>query len=414
MKNVREAADDVSYLLDWIDARRYSMLKTLMRWAGINTHSFNVRGLSQMAGELEKSLRVFHEPVQRIALAPFQIVNTKGRKQKIPLGRALYVRKRPQAEHQVLFVCHMDTVYAPDHPFQRVTFKARNQLVGPGVTDAKGGIVVLLTVLQALERSSWKDKIGWQIFLNPDEEIASPGSSPFLKKIARNSKIGLVYEPCLPNGALVGERKGSGNFTLIARGRAAHAGRDFEHGRNAIGALAECVYKIERLSACPVQGRCRPGLTINMGTIEGGRAVNIVAAEAAVSFNIRVKNKADQKFILSRIKKIVTRTQRSRKVSLKLSGQFFAPPKILDRKTLKLFQAFRDCGRALGLDLRWRAVGGVCDGNRLAAAGLPTVDSLGGKGGKIHQEGEFLYVDSLAERAKLSVLFLAKLAKGIY
>src|SRR6185503_18576279 len=97
-----------------------------------------------------------------------------------------------------------------------------------------GGIVVMLTALRALERSPFAEKIGWEVLLNPDEEIGSPNSSALLVEAARRNHLGLIFEPAMSDGSLVGSRKGSGTFTATIKGRAAHAGRDFANGRSAI------------------------------------------------------------------------------------------------------------------------------------------------------------------------------------
>ena len=159
----------------------------------------------------------------------------------------------------------MDTVYAVDHPFQKSVRIDDKILRGPGATDAKGGIVVMLVVLQAFERSPWAEKVGWEVLINPDEEIGSPGSAPLLIQAAKRNHLGLVFEPSLPDGNLVGARKGSGNFTVIARGKAAHAGRDPQLGRNAIDALARFIVALASLDDSG------DATTTNVGSHPGGR-----------------------------------------------------------------------------------------------------------------------------------------------
>ena len=64
------------------------------------------------------------------------------------------------------------------------------------------------------------------------------------------------------------------------------------------------------------------------------------------------------------------------------------------------------------MTLSWRSSGGASDGNKLAAAGLPVVDTMGPRGGNLHSPQEYLLLDSLAERAKLAALVLIRLAEG--
>lgn len=390
--------------LNWIDNEKRPMLGLLRKWAGINSHSFNLSGLGQTANSIIKAFSPLEAVTRTYRLPKHQRINGAGKIEQVPLGKALYFQKRPQANRQALLVCHMDTVYGQNKP---VLTKGQ-RVLGPGVTDAKGGIVVMLKALQAFEKSSYKNKLGWQVLINPDEEIGSPGSASLLKKLAKSADVGLVYEPCLPNGNLVGERKGSGNFTLIIRGRSAHAGRDFFSGRNAIVAAAACVTRLNALS------NPKKEITVNVGKIDGGGAVNVVPELAIVRFNIRLKKNSQQKYILGEVRKIIQAVSKRNGVKIRLSGKFSAPPKNLDKRSLRLFKQFKSCGKTLGMDIHWQPSGGVCDGNRLAAEGLPTVDTLGVRGGNLHSPQEYMDIDSLVKRAKLSALFLMRFANGEY
>ena len=377
------------------------MLAMVMDLAQINTHTFNLPGLADMTSILSEISAVLEEKIEFHDLLPAPLINSQGEKYLQPLGRAISITKRSSVPTQVLLVCHMDTVHLPQSS-AKVTFKDQRTLAGPGVADAKGGIVVMLKALEALERSPYRDKIGWKVVINSDEEIGSPGSTSLLLAKAKESHIGLVFEPSLSDGALVGRRKGSGNFTLIVRGRSAHAGRDYTKGRNAINALAECIVGIKSLM------KAGSGLIINFGTVEGGKAVNIVPDLALTRFNVRVEETSHQEYFEETVKKIIDSIAQQDEVSVALEGGFTAPPKPLNGKTLELFKRIKQCAGQLGMRLELRDSGGVCDGNRLAAAGLPTIDSLGVCGGEIHTPNEYLNVESLVERTKLTALFLMK------
>jgi glutamate carboxypeptidase len=300
----------------------------------------------------------------------------------------------------------MDTVFSADSLFQKTVQTGKNTLNGPGVADAKGGLVVLMIVVEALERSPWADRIGWEILINPDEEIGSPGSAPLLEQGARRNHLGLVYEPTPPDGSLAAERKGSGNFTAVVRGRAAHAGRDPHLGRNAIRALADFVQAIDDLNGQ------RDGVTVNAGFVRGGGPVNIVPDLAMVRFNVRTTLPDDEIWIQDHLDKAVRAVNARDGLTLELHGQFFRKPKILSKANRRLMEVIGECGTELGMKLQWRNTGGCCDGNNLAGVGLPNVDNLGVRGGNIHTDQEYMHLESLTERAKLSALFLMKLASG--
>jgi glutamate carboxypeptidase len=264
----------------------------------------------------------------------------------------------------------------------------------------------MLIALEAFERSSWAEKLGWEVLINPDEEIGSPGSTRLLIQAAKRNHLGLVFEPSLPNGNLVGARKGSGNFTVIVKGKAAHAGRNPQLGRNAIDAIARFI--VELASLADSEG----GTTTNVGYVQGGGPVNVVPDLAVCRLNVRVVTQVDQRSFEDGLNRLADEINRIDGISLELHGSFARPPKQLDIKTLQLLEQVAGCGRDLGLSLQWFPTGGACDGNNLAAAGLTTIDSLGVTGGGIHSSEEFILLHSLVERAKLTALLLMKLAAG--
>lgn len=393
--------------LDWVDTQRQPMIDLVTRFCKINSHSFNIPGLKSLALAIQDEALVFNEKIEFLDLPEMEIINLEGVAEPKFLGQAIKIQKRPSASKQVLLVIHTDTVYPPQSGKpDDVIFAENGTIKGPGVTDAKGGIVVMLKALEALERSPFKDHVGWTILLNPDEEIGSPGSRDLLQELAKKSNMGLVFEPCLPNGDLVGERKGSANFTLVIRGRAAHAGRDIHLGRNAIEVMAEAILKIRGLH------NQRPGLTVNIGIVEGGRALNVVPDIAIARFNIRIEKLEDEAYVWVGLKDIIKGFNQKDGILMELHGGFFSPPKMMEGATRKLFAEVKRCAAELGLEIDWQSSGGVCDGNRLAAAGLPNVDTMGVKGGNLHSSHEYLSVDSLTERAKLTALVLMQFGAG--
>jgi len=392
--------------LEWIDAQADRLVEQLSGWAAINSHTFNREGVDRVRKHIAQAFKPLSDSLQTTTLDPYEYINSQGQKEQRSLADGLLVTVRPQAARRVLLVCHMDTVYPADHPFQQLTQLNPTTLRGPGVTDAKGGISVILAALSAFERFEHKDAVGWTVFLNTDEEIGSPGSRRLLQTLAGQHHAGLVYEPSLPDGNLVGARKGSANFTLVVYGKSAHAGRDIHLGRNAVNLLAQCITEINKMQST------RQGLTVNIGMIEGGRALNVVPDVAIARFNIRIEKPEDEAHVWVDLKRIMAQAGDVEGLTLELHGGFFAPPKVLDKPAQNLFGLIRDCGRDLGMPLEWKSSGGVCDGNRLAAFGLPNVDTLGVCGGDIHSSQEYLDIPSLAQRAKLSALFLMKLAAG--
>lgn len=398
-------------MLDWIDTQRHRMRQSVIDLANVNSGTMNMPGLSAIAAMLTGMFATLEAPLEKIALPPLIEIDARGNTVTSPLGQALRLRKpmdqvKPGSPR--VFLCiHYDTVYAADHAFQHCTLLDDNTLRGPGVADAKGGIIILLTALRALERSPWRNKFSWEILLNPDEEIGTPGSAHLLREAATRHDIGLLFEPALESGGFAAPRKGSGNFSLIVRGKAAHAGRHFEKGRNAMHLIAQAIVELASLNDLK---ESHPGLTLNVGTIDGGGPANIVPDLAIARFNVRVTTPQQQAFVEEKLAQLIASLNKREGYTAQLHGSFSSPPKPLDAPTLAILEKLRECGREIGLDLTWQPTGGVCDGNKLAAAGLSNVDTLGPRGGSIHSENEFLLLDSLTERAKLTALLLVKIA----
>ncbi len=385
--------------LDCIDSQ--AMLAQVQAWSIINSGSHNLAGLGAMAQQLASAFRplgemVFSRPAEATRMQADGVI------QGVTHGENLHLVVRPQAPTRILLTGHYDTVFSAEHPFQHWKWLAPGVLNGPGVADMKGGISVMLAALQALEASPYAADLGYEVVLNADEEISSPGSAPLLAAAAQRVDAGLTFEPALPDGTLASARPGSGNFSLHIAGRAAHAGREPENGRNAILAAADLALRLARLVS--------PELKVNVARIEGGGPNNIVPDTAVLRFNMRPATREAQERAALAMEAEVAAVAGAHDVSVHRHGSFARPPKPLDPNQLRLFGLVQRVGADLGLAIDWRAAGGVCDGNNLAATGLAVVDTMGVRGGAIHSADEFLLVESLQERARLAALVLMRLA----
>lgn len=392
--------------LAWINSQKDSMIALLEKWVNINSWSENPLGLMQMLAELQCAFAPLGGNMKCIPLPKRTIINSTGEVTELPIGEAIQIIKHPEALIKIFLSGHMDTVYSPDCPFQTAERLHDNLLRGPGAADMKGGLVVLLKSLEALERSPWAGKIGWEVIINPDEEIGSPGSEPLFVEGANQAQIGLIFEPSFTDGALVSSRKGSANYTLVVKGKSAHAGRDFQLGRNAISLLARFIVEADRLTDV------EKGNTINIGHIEGGGPVNIVPNLAICRFNVRMIDDKNLAFFEENLHQIVQRLNLTDGLSLTLYENSVRGPKPFDEKHQSLFETVKACGEEIGIHIKWKPSGGVCDGNILSSYGVPTIDTLGVIGGNIHTYEEYMQLDSLVERTMLTSLLLMKIANG--
>lgn len=384
--------------LQWIATQQPAMENLLEKWVNINSYTGNLQGLKQMTSALVEAFEPLGSQFELVSLPDRSIIDRNGSLAVQPLGKALHVTKRPSAPIRIFLGGHMDTVYPPESPFQT---SARDGALmrGPGSADMKGGLVILLTVLQAIERSTLAEKIGWEVVINPDEEIGSIGSRGLLSQCALRNHLGLIFEPSFPDGSIASSRKGSASFTIVAHGRAAHAGRDFAGGRNAISALAKIILKAEMLT-----DHAR-GTTVNVGIMQGGHAVNIVPDLATCRLNVRFVEADALSHVRAQLSAIVAEEQHEGFTFL-LHEDSANPAKPFDEKQRALFELLKSCGEKLNLSIKWQPSGGACDGNTLQHYGLSTIDALGVVGGGLHTLEEYAFLPSLSPRAQLAALFI--------
>ena len=382
------------------------MLEQVLDWSAVNSGSRNLPGLARMAGLLADAFSAL--PGEAILEPPAKVetVDSAGKTVEVEHGQHLHLKVRPNARVQLLLTGHMDTVYGIDHDFQETRWIEDGVLNGPGVADMKGGLAVMLAALKAVELSPAAKSIGYEVVIDSDEEVGSPSSAALLTRAAKGKRAALTYEPsALPDGTLAGARPGSGNFSFVVRGRSAHAGRNPEEGRNAIVAASELALRLDELK--------RAGLTVNPSRIEGGSPNNVVPDLAILRVNLRPADAESQLIAKTLIADQVRAIAEKRDVQIEVHGGFGRPPKPMTPEANVLFNIVAQAGADLGQTIRWGSTGGVCDGNNIAACGVPVVDTMGVRGGKIHSAEEYLIVESLSERSALSALTILRLAGDI-
>ncbi|MBS3928906.1 MAG: hydrolase [Sphingomonadales bacterium] len=390
-------------LLAAVDAS--PMLSQVQAWSAVNTGTGNLAGLAEQAALLAEAFTVLPGQVTLEEPAPVSSVGADGTERAIEHGKHLVLRVRPEAQRRFLLTGHMDTVFPVSHPFQQQTWLDDVTLNGPGVADMKGGIAVIVAALKAFESCEAAAQVGYDVMINSDEETGSLSSAPLIADLARGKAAALTYEPsALPDGTLAGARAGSGNWSLTIHGRSAHAGRNPGDGRNAVVAAAALALGLKALE--------REGLSVNPAKIDGGSANNVVPDLAILRFNIRPRELDLAAAFEVGLAELIAQVEREHEVHIHRHGGMSRPPKPLDARAEKLFGIVEECSALLGTPISRISSGGVCDGNNIAACGVPVVDTMGVRGGAIHSPDEFLIVPSLEERAKLSALVLHRLATG--
>lgn len=395
----------------WLDTQSDVLLQTLTRWCEQNSWSGNVDGLQAMADLLEADFKPLGLVCERLRLPPWESIGDAGETVQHETGPALVWHLRPAASKRVLLLIHYDTVYPPASIPDSVVISGDGRLVGPGVADAKGGIAIIRFALQAIIRFQLAEDLGITVMLNPDEEVGSQSSATLFHAMAPQFDFALVFEPRLPEGAMVANRKGTANFTAIIHGRSAHAGRNLSAGRNAIVHAARLAIELDGWNNRTIQ-RCHASdsqISVNVGKITGGGPLNQVPSFSTLSFNVRVATLSHVNEVVERMNDIEQRYSAADGFTCKVFGQFHSPPKIVDAdaKFNDLRCRFLNAAAHCGGDVVWRDTGGACDGNKLAALGLANLDTMGPTGGELHSPAEYCLAASLVTAAKTLVHLIA-------
>ena len=303
------------------------------------------------------------------------------------------------SESGILLLSHMDTVFESGTLQKRPVRVENNKLYGPGAQDMKASIAILLETIRWLRGTDQLPSRPITALFTSDEETGSDHSQSLITDFASRSILTLCLEPSLPNGALKTARKGTGDIKITALGRATHAGSDHENGRNAIEELAYHILNAQKLTDYS------RGTTVNVGVIHGGTRTNVVPDKAIALFDFRVSSndEADRIRVWANNERpVIHGTQ------IKISVRQDRPPMPRDRMMEQTFKKAQVIAKSIGLEISEGSTGGGSDANYVAPLGVPVLDGLGALGEGAHSEREFIYLDSLPERAALLAAILTE------
>lgn len=302
-----------------------------------------------------------------------------------------------------LLLGHCDTVW-PLGTLKTMPFRIEGNIArGPGIYDMKAGLTQTIFALRALQALEMHPTVAPIVFVTSDEELGSEDSRETIERLAREVERVWVVEPSFGDqGHLKTARKGVGTFTFAVKGRAAHAGIEPEKGVSAVLAMAGLIQDLEALSEFGA------GISVTVGLVSGGTAVNVVPAEASATVDVRIPTVAAAERIEAAIRALRPKHPEAR---LEIGGGLERPPLEPTPANRALWNKARELGSDLGLDLGEAATGGGSDGN-FTSIHTATLDGLGAVGGGAHALDEFIYVDRLAERTALLALLLAEPSLG--
>lgn len=399
-----------------IEQRRTALLDDLRLHVGLPTGMNNTAALDETRDRLTLRLRALGASYELTPGAPkpdwLDAWRPSSASTSIP-PTAVCRRIPPSpgvGQGAILLSGHLDTVHDPAGPFRELSIASgarsgdrahQGTATGPGCVDMKGGLVIALAALEALEEAG--ERLDWGFILNSDEETGSYHSDAALRAEASSNRYrcALALEPAMARGELAIERGGSGQFLLDARGTAAHVGRDFWAGASAVHLLADA---IARAAAISDQARA---VAVNVGPIHSAEPPNVVADRARAWGNFRFASQADGAAVAASLR---TLERNDPKSGLSVLTSINRPAKPRTQEVDALAAVARAAAEDLGQSLPFARSGGVCDGNNLQAAGLPTIDTLGVRGGGLHTPQEWIELASLVERCQLLAVTMMRTA----
>jgi glutamate carboxypeptidase len=366
--------------------RREAEMHALARtWVLVNSYTENVAGVNAVGAMLKEAFDLPALWLDAAASARF--------------GEHLFWRTRA-AGRPILLVGHHDTVFPPGH-FEGWR-EDGGRAIGPGALDMKGGLSVIRGALAALEEVGALAALPIVVVSVADEEVGSPSSAPQLQDIARGASCALVFESGRAGDAIITRRKGVGAMTVIAHGKAAHAGNNHKDGVNAIWALARFIDAAQQLT-----DHAR-GCTVNAGQVVGGTSKNTVPERAECKVDLRYETMADAQALVAALEAAAAAAARAVPgARLEVVGGVKRLPLERTPASAALRDEYAACARAVGLgDTEAALLGGGSDANTVAPLGVPAIDGLGPRGAGFHTTTEYVELATFVPKAEALVRFL--------
>jgi glutamate carboxypeptidase len=384
-------ADDAS---KWLGEQGKAMETALAELVSINSFTENVDGGNAVANMLEELFTVE-------GLASSRVKSSSGKFADHLVVSSLWTNR---GEPPMALVGHLDTVFPPGtfEGFKRDGDLAR----GPGVLDMKGGLVVVAWALKALAAAGTLTTLpGLRVVIVADEEVGSPEGQSIIRDAIQGAQGALVFEAGRKGDLVITRRKGTGAMTLVAHGKAAHAGNAHKEGVNALWALAKLVDRVQRLTDY------ERGVTVNVGKISGGTSKNTVPDRAEALVDLRFETRADAEALIAAIEKAADECSAAVPGSrFELQGGIARLPLERTDASAKLMESYGACARAAGLGFGEASlIGGGSDASTTGAMGIASIDGLGPRGIGFHTKDEQIEVVTLVQKAQALARFLASL-----
>lgn len=365
-------------------------LRTLV---SIDSGSFDKAGVDAVNDWLENRLMKLGSHVKRYTQAEY--------------GDDLLGTLLGKGKKRILLVGHSDTVFTAGTAAERPMTIQNNKILGPGTCDMKAGLLTGIYALEVLKEIGFDEFGSISYLCVSDEEIGGARHSQALVQ-AESSDVDavLTLEAARENGDIVSARKGLCWYTVEAFGKAAHAGVEPEKGCNAIVGLARQIITLDTLNGL------RPGMTVNSGVIEGGKAPNVVPDYAKARVDLRISSKDDIEVFEDKFReKLININEPGLRVTFRAEENSYCPPMERTPAVTELEELAQMAARELGFEVTSASTGGISDANLAAAAGTPVLDGLGPIGGLDHSPDEYVELDSIVPRTALLVKLIIAISQ---
>ena len=382
-------ADDAA---SWLAEQAKTMEKALAELVEVNSFTENVDGGRQVGAMLEELYAIDGLESRRVASTKFAdhlVVSSSW---------------TTMGQSPIALVGHLDTVFPPGtfEGYKRDGDLAR----GPGVLDMKGGLVVVAWALKALaEAGALEELPGVRLVIVADEEVGSPEGQRVIANAIAGARGALVFEAGRKNDLVITRRKGTGAVTLIAHGKAAHAGNAHKEGANALWALAKAVDRVQALTDYD------RGVTVNVGKITGGTSKNTVPDRAEALVDLRFETRADGEALVEAVKKAAEESAAAvQGTRIEIEGGIARLPLERTDASVRLMEGYGAAAREAGLGSGEAGlIGGGSDASTSHAMGIASIDGLGPRGIGFHTKDEQIEIRTLVQKAQALARFLASL-----
>ena len=385
-------SDIETKIMAWLAEQKPAMIDLLREVVNIDSGSYDKAGVDAVGARFERffaehGLLTTREPIEGY-------------------GDAIHVRidDKPTNEKPVLLMGHRDTVFSKGEAARRPFRIENGRAYGPGVCDMKAGLVMNAFVLAAFKKfgGAGAPVIG---LITSDEEIGSPACRPIIENVARGARAVLNSEPGRPSGNIVTGRKGGVFMRMTIEGRPAHSGGNFERGISAIGELAHKIVAIHKLTDL------KKGITLNVGIVRGGEAINMVAPFAEGEIDLRYVEPPQRAEAMTALERIVAESTIPGTIAkLEIKGEFL--PLNPTPASEELFAHYQASAREVGLKVEGEFAGGCADSGFTAAVGCPSICAVGPVGGAAHTPEEYLEVESFVPRAQAMALTILHMPRA--